>query len=256
MNLTQILAQLVALANRRDFTANTALQNTFVAQAIMRIQKELRCPAMEKNVAVTIALAPAWAIGTTYAIGAVVSYNGNNYTSLQSSNTGNEPDTSNTFWSAGGFTGLVIPSDFLELIYIMPTNTYLKCTKSDITKVRNGARASGDPETYCRDGGVWFLSPMPNVGDVINLSYYAELTPLVNGTDSNTISDIAWDLIVYAALVQFAIFFKDSRKDDFEGQYQMLLEQLQDQSDDDDLNSAAVVEPCYNIPLDWTFEHY
>jgi hypothetical protein len=45
VNLSQIQSQLTALVNRRDFTANTALQQTFINQGIMRIQRELRCPA-------------------------------------------------------------------------------------------------------------------------------------------------------------------------------------------------------------------
>ncbi len=42
----------------------------------------------------------AWVIGTTYAAGNTINYNGIVYTSLVSSNTGNEPDTSPASWSA------------------------------------------------------------------------------------------------------------------------------------------------------------
>jgi len=44
-----------------------------------------------------------WVSGTTYAIGARVYYGGSNYTSLQNSNTGNEPDISPTFWQVQEF---------------------------------------------------------------------------------------------------------------------------------------------------------
>lgn len=46
---------------------------------------------------------PAYAGGTTYGLGAVVSYNNKIYTSLQAANTGNQPDISPTWWTAGGF---------------------------------------------------------------------------------------------------------------------------------------------------------
>lgn len=48
---------------------------------------------------VTITFGQAqYAAGTTYAVGNIVYWNGNRYTSLQSSNTGNQPDISPTWW--------------------------------------------------------------------------------------------------------------------------------------------------------------
>lgn len=215
MNLSDLKAQFVALANRRDLTANTTLQQTFINQGVMRIQRELRCPAMEKSVIVTI---------------------------------------------GDGYTGLVIPNDLLELQYILPLkdpDDAEKLIKTDITTATQGAQISaGIPRVYCRDAAVWILAPSPVSGDQIKLVYWAELTPLVNPTDTNIISIIAWDLIVYAALVQMAIYFKDVRKGDFEDQYQTILGDLQEQSDEDDENGSAVVEPCYEFPLDWPFEHF
>lgn len=213
MNLSQIMAQLVALVNRRDFTANTALQQTFINQGIMRIQRELRCPAMEKSVQSTI---------------------------------------------AGGYAGLVIPADFLELIdlYDTTSTSMVKLTKVDLTRALNGAQFTGAPEVYCRHNAMWVLAPAPGIGDVIQIDYYAELAPLVNSTDTNVIATIAWDLIVYAAAVQAAIYYKDIRKQDWDDQYNSVLVDLQEQSDEDDQNSAAQVQPAYLMPLDWEFEHY
>ena len=41
----------------------------------------------------------SWSSGTTYNLNDAVFYNGSSYVSLQGSNTGNEPDTSASFWS-------------------------------------------------------------------------------------------------------------------------------------------------------------
>jgi hypothetical protein len=54
MTLSEIKAQFTALMNNRLLTANATLQQTFIDQAIMRIQRDLRVPAMEKSVNVTI----------------------------------------------------------------------------------------------------------------------------------------------------------------------------------------------------------
>jgi hypothetical protein len=226
--------------NRRDFTANTALQTTFINQGIQRIQRELRCPAMEKQLQITI---PP------------------NYV---------------------GWQGVTIPNDFLELIDIYDTSINIKMTKVDLSRALNGAQVqsntpmvngspqiAGPPTVYCRQGGQWILAPSPASGSIIQVDYYCELAPLVNPTDTNTISIIAWDLIVYAALVQAGIYYNDPRRgttpnpadptkmvDGWEGQYNQILDSLQDQSDEDDENGAAVVMPCYVMPLDWEFEHY
>jgi hypothetical protein len=209
MNLSQLQGQFTALMNRRDFTANTSLQQTFINQAIMRIQRELRVPAMEKSVNVTIS-AP--------------------------------------------YTGLVIPSDMIELIDIIPAASNEKLRKCDISRALSLAQSTGTPEEYCRQGGVWVLGPSPVAADVIRIDYYAELPALVNSTDTNVIAIIAWDLIVYAALVQAAVYYKDARKDEFETQYQIIKGDLQDQADEDEQNSASEVMPCYQFPVDNQFD--
>lgn len=225
MDLSDIQGQLTALMNRRDFTANTSLQMTFITQGLQRINRELRCPAMEKVMVWTVPILNP------------------------------------------GF--IPIPPDFLELIDIYDQAILEKLTKVDLTRALRGSQTRvspqgvvlhssppGPPTTYARQGGMWLLSPTPQAGSTIIVEYWCEVTPLVNPTDTNQLSTIAWDLIVYGALVQAAIFYKDTRKDDWEAQYQKALGDTQDQSDQDDENSAAVVEPCYAFPLDWQFEHY
>ena len=54
MNLSQLTSQFLALMNRSDLNTNTALAATFISQSIMRLQRELRVPFMEKIVRYTI----------------------------------------------------------------------------------------------------------------------------------------------------------------------------------------------------------
>lgn len=209
MNLSELTTQFTGLMNRRDLTANTTLVTNFLNQALMRIQRELRCPAMEKLVDVTIA-AP--------------------------------------------YTGLVIPSDFLELIGIYPQSSNppsKKLRKERLEKVTWLAANTGCPQKFAREGGTWILGPQPSVGDVIRIWYYAELAPLANPTDTNVISIIAWDLIVYAALVAACEYYKDNRLQAFEARYQQILAALQEQADDDELDDAQV-DPAYFYPDDDT----
>jgi hypothetical protein len=210
MTLAELTAQFTGLMNRRDLSANSTLVTNFINQAIMRIQRELRCPAMEKSVLVTIA----------------------------------DP-----------YNGLVIPSDLIELISIIPQNSTFarRLKRVRLEKALNYATFSTDcPEIFARQGGVYVLGPSPAIGDVIRVDYYAELAPLVNPTDTNVISIIAWDLIVYAALVAACEFFKDSRMQAFEQRYQQIISDIQDQADLDELESVTEVQPCWSYPDDDT----
>lgn len=210
-------AQFLGLMNRRDLTANDTLAETFIDQAIMRVQRELRVPAMESIVDVTI---------------------------------------------TSDYTGLVIPNDLIELKEIRPkaNNVALKKKAKDIAYALSSY--VGTPEVYAREGGLWVLGPTPSTGDVIRIVYYAELEPLVAGSDSNIISEIAWDLIVYGACSFACDYFVDKRKghtvnpmtgeiiDGFEGQYNKTLHDLQDQADQDELGDDAAVEPALDYPCD------
>lgn len=204
MILSDLKAKFTGLMNRRDLAANTTLVGDFIDGAVMRIQRELRCPAMEKGVDVTIVT---------------------------------------------GYAGLVIPADFMELIQIIPANTQRSIKRCSITKALQVSTIIDDPVEYCRQGGVWVLAPAPGVGNVIHIDYYAELIPLVNPGDSNVISTIAWDLIVYGALSAAADWFTDKRAATFEGRYQQILSALHAQADDDELDNA-VMEPAYLWPSD------
>lgn len=207
MTLDEVKAQFTGLMNRRDLTANTGLVSTFINQAIMRIQRDLRIPAMEKSVLVTI---------------------------------------------ANPYNGLVIPNDFIELINIIPQNStnMQRLSRVDITKAVNLAMNVDLPQVYARQGGLWILGPSPALADVIRVDYYAEFAPLVNGTDTNILSIIGWDLIVYAALVAACEYYKDSRISAFEARFQQIFASLQGQGDDDELDGLTQVQATYAYPDD------
>lgn len=207
MTRGEMKAAFTKLFNRRDLSADTALVDQFMDQAIMRVQRELRVPAMEKIVDVTI---------------------------------------------AANYAGLVIPNDLVELKEIRPAANQLKCFKRNLDRVLTAASTAGTPLIYARQGGVWQLGPTPATGDVIRVTYYAEMAPLSADGDENVLSIIAWDLFVQAALVRAAQHYVDKRKDDFEANFQQILMDLQDQADEDELGDQAGVEPGLIYPADDT----
>lgn len=196
------------LMNRRDLFNNTSLTTTFINQAIMRIQRELRCPANEKWVEVTI---------------------------------------------GAGYTGLVIPNDYLELIGIYPQADWVTRTRPDrLERALNYAQFATDkPMMHSRQGGQWILGPAPAEGDVILLGYYSEFPALVNPTDQNILTIVGWDLILNAALSAACQYYNDKRQQQFEANYITILAQLNDMGADDELDEGRM-EACHKWPDDDT----
>jgi len=143
-------------------------------------------------------------------------------------------------------SGITIPSDLLELIDILnPFGDRLK--KEDVTTVMQAARTFGIGRIYYRLGGTWIIGEAPNAGDIYTVVYYAEIGPLVNGTDENIITDIAPDLIIYKALTFAGDFFVDKRTPTWEQRYQSIAQTLQGMADADELSGDA----CVGMPIYW-----
>ena len=216
MNLSQLTAQFQALMNRTDLSNSPALASIFINQSILRLQRELRAPFMEKIVRYTIP--------NTY-----------------------DPTL-----------GLVIPSDLLELIDINIDSNGNGLFDYPLQRVQlKNALALGEipggiPQVYARRGGYWVIGPQPGVGAVIEIIYYAEFAPLVNPTDTNTISNIAWDAVVYGALTAACDYYNDERGPQFEARFKQIGDILQAMADTDELTADAAVRPALLMNNDYS----
>lgn len=212
--LADVTSQFLGLMNRTDLNNSPTLASTFINQAIMRLQRELRVPFMEKTIKYTIP--------STY-----------------------DPTV-----------GLPIPSDLLELIDILVDGDQDGIPEYPIQRVqyKDAARLSEAidvPQCFARLGGNWLLGPQPAVGSSIWIVYYAEFAPLVNPTDSNTLINVAWDAVVYAALSAACDFYNDDRSGAFEARYTQISQMLQNQADADELTADAAIRPALLFSNGW-----
>lgn len=217
-NYSGLQTMVSGLLNRRD--ATTSQVQGWIQLGLQRIQRELRVPAMEEIANITIQDYTLW--------------DGSLYTP---------------------FPGIAIPSDFIELIDLLSPGGH-RLQKEDITRVDEIAKALGPPRWYYRKGGAWLIAPAPIPGTVMTIVYYGEFDPLINGTDTNIISNIAPDLIVYSALGYAADFYSDKRGDSWEKRYQATLIAIQNQADEDETNGGSTVSPAYSWPPEYTYEPY
>lgn len=216
MNLSQLTQQFLALMNRSDLKADTTgLAQTFINQAILRLQRELRVPFMEKVVRYTIP--------STY-----------------------DPSM-----------GLIIPSDLLELIDLNVDSDGDGLFDYPLQRVQLKdamvpAQRIDVPRVFARRSGYWIIGPQPAVGITIEIVYYCEFAPLINPTDTNTISRIAWDSVVYGALSAAADYYNDDRSQVFEARYNQIAQNLQAMADGDELTADAAMRPALLFSNDRT----
>lgn len=214
MTLNDMTVQFVNLMNRTDLRNNTALQTTFITQAILRIQRELRAPLQEATILYTIP--------SNFVPG----------------------------------VGIAIPNDFLELIGLFygPNQEY-QLQRAELSTVKDMATnwSPGCSKKFARLGGNWIIGPAPLVGDTLLIQYYASFPALVNPTDTNVLSIVAWDAVVYAALSGACDFYNDERVDKFEKRYSQIMANLQNMADGDELTADAAVSPVYAWPDDGNY---
>ena len=148
--------------------------------------------------------------------------------------------------SPGGLNKIVLPDDFLEAIDIyfdgealvrLPLHEMISYQKSS---------GLGSPKYFTRELGTFYLYPKPTSGTVY-LNYYSELEALVSDSDSNALTVIASDVIIYTALGYSADYFLDERGQLFDGKAAVFLAEVQEQADTAEQSGGTqVMRPTTN----------
>jgi hypothetical protein len=203
--------------NRTDLTGNSALATTFINQAILRLQRELRLPFMEKITQFTIQPGYPGYLAIPTDLLELIDIN------IDADNDG-------------------------ILDYPLQRVQYKDAARS--------AEVTDIPRVFSRKGGNWIIGPQPQVNSIIEVVYYAEFVPLVNPTDTNTMAKVAWDAIVYGALSAAGDYYNDDRVQAFEARYGQITKLLQEQADGDELTADAAVRPALRFDNDWSNQQW
>ena len=203
MAYSDVKTQFTGILNRRDITPS--LINTFMQQAIQRIQRNLRIPAMEKLVTVTM----------------------------------------------DGINPLLVPGDLLQLISLTVIGTApAKLQSSTFDSVASLSLTPGIPSQYYRWGGQYMLGPLPVANQVIYMHYYADANTLTNDSDTNWITTIAPDMLVYGALSYAADYYLDQRRSAFEERFVGIMNDIQSMANDELLTAGATMDAGYDLQVD------
>jgi hypothetical protein len=211
MTLGELKAQFKAMLNNSVVIKSDALVSTFINQSIMRIQRELRVPFMEKQILYTIP---------------------GSYTKLSIPADLLE------------LIAIMVDTDQDGILEY-------QLRRTDLTRVVSMSQMPGmPPRVFTRQGGSWILGPTPAAGSQVLIHYYAEFTALTDDSSTNTCLKVAWDAVLYGALSAACDYLVDERAATYEGRYTQVTKQLQDQADADELAADAVVAPALQLDTD------
>jgi hypothetical protein len=194
------------MLNNNVVNKSDTLVSLFINQSIMRLQRELRVPFMEKQILYTIP---------------------DGYTKLAIPSDLLE------------LIAIMVDTDADGILEY-------QLRKSSLTEVVRDSQIPGlPPRRYTRQGGSWILGPTPGVGDKVLIHYYAEFAALSADTDSNTALKVAWDAVIYGALSAAYSYLKDiENRTEAEATYAQITTNLQKMADADELAADAVVAPA------------
>jgi hypothetical protein len=194
------------MLNNNVVNKSDTLVSLFLNQSIMRLQRELRVPFMEKQILYTI---PA------------------DYTKLAIPSDLLE------------LIAIMVDGDADGILEY-------QLRKSSLTEVvRDSEIPAQPPRRYTRQGGSWILGPKPGTGDQVLIHYYAEFAALTDDSSTNTALKVAWDAVLYGALAAAYSYLKDvENRAEAEATYTQITMNLQKMADADELAADAVMAPA------------
>lgn len=102
------------------------------------------------------------------------------------------------------------------------------------------------PQYYTRVQNTIKVKPAGE-GMTINMVYYGEIPGLVNDTDTNFITVIAPDLLIYGALSFACDYFVDERKGPFEERYRTIYAEIEEQNYTLEFSGGMnMIQPLYS----------
>jgi hypothetical protein len=140
---------------------------------------------------------------------------------------------------------IVIPQDFLSLKHLYSGSTLL--VNKDLAHFLRLPKGLGCPKYYCRVAASFLVKPAVPLDTSVYMIYYGSQPELVNDTDTNLFTTVLSDLLIYCTLVFASDYFVDDRVTGFEGRYEILYNEVEEQGRMTDMDqSAQAIEPAYD----------
>lgn len=160
-------------------------------------------------------------------------------------------ETTVTFTVDDAYAGVPVPNDMVELISLdtQESDQPRALRKVSLQAALLAARYPGLPEVYARQAGFYIVGALPSVDTVFYLTYYQAIPDFTDDTSTNWLSNVAPDLLAYAALTYAADYYLDDRKTVFDTKFVELADELQSQANMDDM-AGQTISATYQYDLD------
>ena len=144
-------------------------------------------------------------------------------------------------------TKVTLPADFLEAIDLYFDNVSLIRLPMREMQAHLASGETGSPVYFLREGGDLLLHPQPSSGNLV-LNYYSIFAELSADSDENILSEVAPDLIIYAALTYAADYYLDDRAEIWTAKFFSFTEELRSQAVEQELSGQLQqIRPAYSI---------
>ena len=144
-------------------------------------------------------------------------------------------------------TKVTLPADFLEAIDLYFDNVSLIRLPMREMQAHLASGETGSPVYLLREGGDLLLHPQPSSGNLV-LNYYSIFAELSADSDENILSEVAPDLIIYAALTYAADYYLDDRAEIWTAKFFSFTEELRSQAVEQELSGQLQqIRPAYSI---------
>ena len=150
---------------------------------------------------------------------------------------------------ASATSEVVLPNDFLQLISLYYDKSEL--TRVPMARYRElNDGTTGKPLYFTRQAESLLLNPVPSTGTLF-LYYYASFPRFTSDADNTFLGDVAPDALIYAGLTYAADYYLDSRQPMFEAKLAQFINEIQEQSNDQELNAGGqAIQPSYRYSED------
>ena len=145
-----------------------------------------------------------------------------------------------TLSSGSAISEVVIPSNLIEIIDIQYDGVSLLRVPLHAMAAALKIGTVGNPTTFSRERELIKVSPKPASGTIF-LNYYGEFDDLTSDSSTNTITNIASDLLTYTALSYASDYFFDERGPLFDAKSNQFLLELQDQANQAETSGMSQV---------------
>jgi len=139
---------------------------------------------------------------------------------------------------SSGETKIPIPSDLLE-VSLMSINGNPIDRKS-LNYLTTQPDAKGIPTMFAREAGGFRYYPTPDQDIDISMVYYEEYPPLVDDTDSNELTEIMPDALLFGALVYLGEYLADARVPQWDERFRTIVLSVQEQADQSEYSGSIL----------------